>query len=322
MPPERVGPYLRDLRKLFQKYGYNCSLYGHFGQGCVHTRIDFELKTAEGVAHFRSFLNEAADLVVSHGGSISGEHGDGQSKAALLAQDVRARAGRGVPRVQGDLGPRQQDEPAQGGRPVPAGREPPAGAALPPAAGRDALQVPRRPWQLLVRDRALRRRRRVPQGGERHHVPELHGDQGGDALDAGPRPPAVRDVPAGPDEGALEGRAGSRGARPLPGVQGVPHRVPDERGHGHLQGRVPLALLRGSGPAEARLRDGPDLLVGPARLDRAGGGQPDHPRAGRRQALPVSGGHLDPADDAVVRPRDVQGVVAAAADRGTWASPG
>ncbi|MBV8608084.1 MAG: FAD-binding oxidoreductase, partial [Singulisphaera sp.] len=84
VPPERVGPYLRDLRKLFRKYGYNCALYGHFGQGCIHTRIDFELKTAEGVAHFRAFLNEAADLVVSHGGSISGEHGDGQSKAALL----------------------------------------------------------------------------------------------------------------------------------------------------------------------------------------------------------------------------------------------
>jgi FAD/FMN-containing dehydrogenase/Fe-S oxidoreductase len=84
VPPARVGPYLRDLRKLFDKYGYACALYGHFGQGCIHTRIDFELKTAEGVKHFRSFLGEAADLVVSHGGSISGEHGDGQSKAALL----------------------------------------------------------------------------------------------------------------------------------------------------------------------------------------------------------------------------------------------
>jgi FAD/FMN-containing dehydrogenase len=84
VPPEKLGPYLRDLRKLLQKFGYNCALYGHFGQGCVHTRIDFELKTTEGVEHFRAFLNEAADLVMSHGGSISGEHGDGQSKAALL----------------------------------------------------------------------------------------------------------------------------------------------------------------------------------------------------------------------------------------------
>ena len=84
VPPSRVGPYLRDLRKLFEKYGYNCALYGHFGQGCIHTRIDFDLKTTDGVAHFRKFLQEAGDLVVSYGGSISGEHGDGQSKAALL----------------------------------------------------------------------------------------------------------------------------------------------------------------------------------------------------------------------------------------------
>jgi FAD/FMN-containing dehydrogenase/Fe-S oxidoreductase len=84
VPPSNVGPYLRDLRKLFQKFGYNCALYGHFGQGCIHTRIDFDLKTAGGVTHFRKFLDEAGDLVVSHGGSISGEHGDGQSKAALL----------------------------------------------------------------------------------------------------------------------------------------------------------------------------------------------------------------------------------------------
>ena len=84
VPPSKVGPYLRDLRALFHKFGYNCALYGHFGQGCIHTRIDFDLKTAAGVEHYRNFLNEAADLVVSYGGSISGEHGDGQSKAALL----------------------------------------------------------------------------------------------------------------------------------------------------------------------------------------------------------------------------------------------
>ena len=63
---------------------YKCALYGHFGQGCVHTRIDFDLYTQEGVKNYRAFLNEAADLVVSFGGSLSGEHGDGQSRAALL----------------------------------------------------------------------------------------------------------------------------------------------------------------------------------------------------------------------------------------------
>jgi FAD/FMN-containing dehydrogenase/Fe-S oxidoreductase len=84
VPPEKLGNYLRDFRKLSDKYGYNCDLYGHFGQGCVHTRIDFDLKTAEGIQRYRSFVNDAADLVVSYGGSLSGEHGDGQSRAELL----------------------------------------------------------------------------------------------------------------------------------------------------------------------------------------------------------------------------------------------
>ncbi|MET7573269.1 FAD-linked oxidase C-terminal domain-containing protein [Streptomyces sp. NPDC005492] len=83
--PEVLGDYLRDLKKLFTEFGYDHpSLYGHFGQGCVHTRIPFELTTAEGVAHFREFLLRAADLVASYGGSLSGEHGDGQARGELL----------------------------------------------------------------------------------------------------------------------------------------------------------------------------------------------------------------------------------------------
>jgi FAD/FMN-containing dehydrogenase/Fe-S oxidoreductase len=82
--PEKLGGYLRDLRKLFDKYGYGCSLYGHFGQGCVHTRIDFDLQTAAGIEKYKSFMDDASDLVVSYGGSLSGEHGDGQSKAQFL----------------------------------------------------------------------------------------------------------------------------------------------------------------------------------------------------------------------------------------------
>ncbi len=84
VPPEKLGGYLRDFRKLLDEFGYGCDLYGHFGQGCVHTRIDFDLETAGGIKTFRAFLDKAADLVVSYGGSLSGEHGDGQSKAAML----------------------------------------------------------------------------------------------------------------------------------------------------------------------------------------------------------------------------------------------
>ena len=84
VPPDKVGPYLRDLRKLYDRYGYDPSLYGHFGQGCIHCRVDFDLYTAEGIRAWRSFLDEAADLVVDYGGSFSGEHGDGQARADLL----------------------------------------------------------------------------------------------------------------------------------------------------------------------------------------------------------------------------------------------
>jgi FAD linked oxidases, C-terminal domain/4Fe-4S dicluster domain len=84
VPPDQLGNYLRDLRALIDKYGYESDFYGHFGQGCVHTRIDFEFETARGVRNYRSFVQEAADICLRYGGSLSGEHGDGQSRAELL----------------------------------------------------------------------------------------------------------------------------------------------------------------------------------------------------------------------------------------------
>jgi FAD/FMN-containing dehydrogenase/Fe-S oxidoreductase len=84
VPPERVGGYLRDLCQLYEKYHYRSTLYGHFGQGCIHCRVNFDLMSVAGIRKWRSFMEEATDLVTSYGGSISGEHGDGQSKAEFL----------------------------------------------------------------------------------------------------------------------------------------------------------------------------------------------------------------------------------------------
>jgi FAD/FMN-containing dehydrogenase/Fe-S oxidoreductase len=84
VPPDKLGAYLRSLRRLLDDHGYHTSLYGHFGGGCVHARIDFDLVTAAGIAEWKSFLQEAADLVVGYGGSLSGEHGDGQARGWLL----------------------------------------------------------------------------------------------------------------------------------------------------------------------------------------------------------------------------------------------
>ncbi|OXY95588.1 FAD-binding and (Fe-S)-binding domain-containing protein [Streptomyces diastatochromogenes] len=84
VPPARLGPYLRDFRALLTAHGLRGTPYGHFGDGCIHVRIDFDLLTAAGVGRFRRFSEELADLVVAHGGSLSGEHGDGQARAELL----------------------------------------------------------------------------------------------------------------------------------------------------------------------------------------------------------------------------------------------
>jgi FAD/FMN-containing dehydrogenase/Fe-S oxidoreductase len=82
--PEKLGSYLRDLCKLMEGYRYRSALYGHFGHACLHMRINFDLESRQGIANFRRFMEEAADLVISYGGSLSGEHGDGQARAELL----------------------------------------------------------------------------------------------------------------------------------------------------------------------------------------------------------------------------------------------
>jgi FAD/FMN-containing dehydrogenase/Fe-S oxidoreductase len=82
--PEKLGSYLRDLRKLMDEFKYRGAYYGHFGHGCVHMRVNFDLVTEHGIRKYAEFIERAADLVVGYGGSLSGEHGDGQSRASLL----------------------------------------------------------------------------------------------------------------------------------------------------------------------------------------------------------------------------------------------
>ncbi|HBL29904.1 MAG TPA: FAD-binding oxidoreductase, partial [Acidobacteria bacterium] len=84
VPPARLASYLRAFKALLARFGYGAALYGHFGEGCLHARINFDLRTPDGVRRHRAFMEEAADLVVAHGGSLSGEHGDGQARGELL----------------------------------------------------------------------------------------------------------------------------------------------------------------------------------------------------------------------------------------------
>jgi FAD/FMN-containing dehydrogenase/Fe-S oxidoreductase len=84
VPPDKLGAYLRELERLFAEHGYTAALYGHFGDGVTHCRVNFDFHSEAGLANYRRFMREAAKLVHSYGGSLSGEHGDGQSRAELL----------------------------------------------------------------------------------------------------------------------------------------------------------------------------------------------------------------------------------------------
>lgn len=86
VPPERLGAYLREFKDLMRAHGRKSVVYGHYGEGCLHLRLDFDLLSQQGIAGFRRFLEEAADLVAAHGGSLSGEHGDGQARSELLSR--------------------------------------------------------------------------------------------------------------------------------------------------------------------------------------------------------------------------------------------
>jgi FAD/FMN-containing dehydrogenase/Fe-S oxidoreductase len=82
--PEKLGPYLRELRALLDEYGYQAAFYGHFGHGCIHMQVSFDFETEAGIRKYAEFIDRGADLVIRYGGSLSGEHGDGQSRGALL----------------------------------------------------------------------------------------------------------------------------------------------------------------------------------------------------------------------------------------------
>ncbi|MFI6871124.1 FAD-binding and (Fe-S)-binding domain-containing protein [Nocardia sp. NPDC050406] len=84
VPPEQLGAYLREFQELMREHAVDGLLYGHIGDGCIHVRLD--LPIADAPQRFRAFLEDAADQVVRHGGSLSGEHGDGRARSELLSR--------------------------------------------------------------------------------------------------------------------------------------------------------------------------------------------------------------------------------------------
>lgn len=167
VPPEKVGDYLRAFDKLVDRFNYAYTLFGHFGQGCLHTRIAFGLHTAEGIAKFRRFMEEASDLVLSFGGSLSGEHGDGQAKGELLPKMFGPELIEAFREFKRIWDPDWKMNPGKIVDANPLDSHVRVGPEHRPMPTMTYFKFPDDPQQLRDRHRALLRHRQVPPGGER-----------------------------------------------------------------------------------------------------------------------------------------------------------
>ncbi len=117
--PEEMGDYMRKLRALLERYGYQGAFYGHFGDGCLHTRISFDLRSAPGIEAWHHFLGEAADLALEHRGVPSGEHGDGQARGELLLRVYGPEVCRAFSELKDLWDPDDRMNPGKVARPYP-----------------------------------------------------------------------------------------------------------------------------------------------------------------------------------------------------------
>ena len=143
VPPDRLGDYLREFDALLRDAGLDGVPYGHFGDGCVHVRIDFALDDGDGRRRFRRFVEDAADLVASYGGCMSGEHGDGRARSELLPRMYSAEALDLMRQAKRLLDPDGPAQPGRAGRPGALRRRPAAGVTAASGAA-DAAVRPRR----------------------------------------------------------------------------------------------------------------------------------------------------------------------------------
>ena len=133
VPPSRLGAYLREFEELRRRHGRSGTVYGHFGEGCVHVRMDFDLFSVGGIAAYRRFVTEAADLVAAHGGSLSGEHGDGRARGELLDRMFPPAVLRLFDQFKGVFDARGLMNPGIAVRPAPLDRDLRYGPRRPPA---------------------------------------------------------------------------------------------------------------------------------------------------------------------------------------------
>ena len=297
VPPERLGDYLRDLSKLYDEFGYSGSaLYGHFGQGCVHTRIPFDLVTADGIGTFRRFIERAADLVVSYGGSFSGEHGDGQARGELLPKMFGDDLVRAFGQFKAIFDPDNLMNPGKVVAPYRIDENLRLGTSWTPRDYDSYFSYPDddgRFERAVMRCVGVGKCRHSERRGD---VPVVHGHPRGRALHPRPEPAAVRDARGArrlPGHGGLAVHRGPRRAGPVPGLQGLQEGLPGRGRHGHHEGRVPGPPLRRPAAPPGALLDGLAARGGPGRLPGARGWSTRSPRRPCCATLLTAAGGID-----------------------------
>ncbi len=242
--PEKLGGYLRDLRKLLDEYGYRTSFYGHFGHGCIHMRVTFDLESEGGIRRYGEFVERAADLVVSYGGSLSGEHGDGQSRGALLPKMYGPELVRAFAEFKAVWDPDNRMNPHKVVNAYLPTENLRLGADYKPMQPHTHFQFPDDGGSLAkasLRCVGLGECRQREAGSMcptyLATLEEKHSTRG--------RAHMLFELLQGEVvRGRLAGRAREGIARPVPFLQGVQVGLPDQRGHRHVQGGISVALLR------------------------------------------------------------------------------
>ena len=290
VPVGRLGDYLREFEELLDSHGLQCLPYGHFGDGCVHGRIDFPFGTGQdgGRAQYRAFVEDAARLVARYGGSLSGEHGDGRARSELLPLMYSPAVLSLFEQVKAVFDPDDVLNPGVLVRPAPVDEAIRTAAAprVPRGAG---AGLPARRRRLLRRRPPLHRRGQVPgrpAGHRRRDVPVVAGHPGGEGHHPRPGAGAAGDARARRSGARLALARGARRARPLPVLQGVLARLPDRCRHGELQGGGAAPVLPPPAPPALALHARPAPVLGRPRREGARAGQraSSHRRLGGRLA--------------------------------------